>query len=525
MCILGEFKRSIMGSNDKLLLVGADTAVYKRRWYILTIFSFLALFQCCVWNTWGPVVDIVDLVFPEWSEQTVSLFANWGSISFLVFMVPVLYLQDVSLRSSIVLSSSLIALGTTLRCLFLVFPDLTDSQFTILCHVSAILNGIPGIIVTSAPPAVSAAWFPPNERVTATSISQMLNNIGQGLSFLIASLMIKDPKHESNSSMTTNSTCEVSVDTPSHMFEISKATQHSLKTDINHYMLVLCVPALVLFICTVFYFPSKPPKPPSRSSSEERLDFVSGCKQLLCNPASWLLAIVWSIPQAIWNNWCAMMVVSLTKVGYNGDCLSEHWVNHLGMVAVVVGTAVAILVGMATDRIKGKMKITIIFLLTAGGSMFTILSLISLQVIVFESTLVLQVTVYLFLLLGNSFVVSTSPLLMEFGVEKLYPISEGMIGGWLNIWYNIISVIFLGLFSIPNIGTKWLNYVLPISCFMVIPLFMTIKEEYKRRSVDEESEYCEEDPDEDPVSVDTDYNIEDTRNEEREPVSNYVYFK
>merc|ERR1711970_890666 len=99
---------------------------------------------------------------------------------------------------------------------------------------------------------------------------------------------------------------------------------------------------------------------------------------------------------------------------------------------------------------------------------------------------VLQACVYVFLLLGNSFVVSTSPLLFEFGVEKLYPISEGMIGGWLNIWYNIISVIFLGLFDIPHIGTKWLSFVLPVSCFMVIPLFLTIKEEYKRRSIDED---------------------------------------
>lgn len=517
-----------MGSNDKTLLVGTDTAVYKRRWYILFIFSFLALFQCTVWNTWGPVVDIVDLVFPSWSEKTVSLFANWGSISFLVFMVPVLYLQNINLRSSIVLSSSFVALGTALRCLFLVFPSLSESNFTILCHISAVLNGIPGIIVTSAPPAVSAAWFPPDERVTATSISQMLNNIGQGLSFFIASLMIKDPKEDRrNSSIITNSTCEA----PSgslHEIEISKAARSSLKGDIEHYMLVLCVPALVLFICTVLYFPSKPPKPPSRSSSEERLDFVKGAKQLLKNPSSWLIAIVWSIPQAIWNNWCAMMVVSLTKVGYHGECLSEVWVNQLGMVAVVVGTAVAILVGMATDRIKGKMKITIIALLTAGGCMFTILSLISLQVIVFESMLVLKMTVYLFLLLGNSCVVSTSPLLMEFGVEKLYPISEGMIGGWLNIWYNIISVIFLGLFDIPNIGTKWLSYVLPVSCFMVIPLFMTIKEEYKRRSVDEEDEICEEDPDEEQISVDTNYNIENVPYEENstgESVSNYVYFK
>ena len=116
--------------------------------------------------------------------------------------------------------------------------------------------------------------------------------------------------------------------------------------------------------------------------------------------------------------------------------------------------------------------------------------------------------------------VSTSPLLFEFGVEKLYPISEGMIGGWLNIWlalfsfffffllaqhlvstffarfeldffytlirYNIISVIFLGIFAIPNIGVKWLSYVLPFSCFSVLPIMLLVKEEYRRRTVDDE---------------------------------------
>jgi len=507
--------------SDKSLLIGEDTRVYKRRWYILFTFSFLALFQCTVWNTWGPVVDIVDLVFPTWSERTVSLFANWGSISFLVFMVPVLYLQNINLRSSILLSSSLVALGTALRCMFLIYPTLSEQSFTILCHLSAVLNGIPGIIVTSAPPAVSAAWFPPHERVTATSISQMLNNIGQGLSFLIASLIIKDPKQEG----VTNSTC-AATPTSQHLHDASLSSGSKLKDDIHHYMLVLCVPAIILFLSTLVYFPSKPPKPPSRSSSEERLDFVIGAKQLVRNPASWLIAIVWSIPQAIWNNWCAMMVVSLTKVGHGGECLSEAWVNTLGMVAVVVGTVVAILVGMATDRIKGNMKITILGLLTAGGCMFTILALISLQVIQFQSMLVLKLMVYLFLLLGNSCVVSTSPLLMEFGVEKLYPISEGMIGGWLNIWYNIISVIFLGLFDIPHIGTKWLSFVLPVSCFMVIPLFLTIKEEYKRRSIDDEEDLSNDDSEEEGVNTIDD--IESARNEDDsggDSISNHVYFK
>ena len=116
--------------------------------------------------------------------------------------------------------------------------------------------------------------------------------------------------------------------------------------------------------------------------------------------------------------------------------------------------------------------------------MFTLLTLISLELIRFSSMTTLKWSVYTCVLTGNSFIASTSPLLMEFGVEKLYPISEGMIGGWLNIWYNIITVIFLGIFNIPGIGTAWLSYVLPVSCFIVIPLFLTVREEYRRRDID-----------------------------------------
>ena len=70
------------------------------------------------------------------------------------------------------MTSLMIAAGTTLRCLPLVVPDLSDSVFTLLCHVCAILNGVAGIVVCSAPPAIAAAWFPPRERVTATSIGK-----------------------------------------------------------------------------------------------------------------------------------------------------------------------------------------------------------------------------------------------------------------------------------------------------------------------------------------------------------------
>ena len=45
----------------KTPLIGESLVVYRRRWYILALFSFLALYQCCVWNTWGPVVNSVQV--------------------------------------------------------------------------------------------------------------------------------------------------------------------------------------------------------------------------------------------------------------------------------------------------------------------------------------------------------------------------------------------------------------------------------------------------------------------------------
>ena len=100
------------GMSDKEQLIGGgEVVVYRRRWYILALFSLLAMFQCCVWNTWGPVVDVATLVYPSWTQGTLSLLANWASIAFLVFMLPVLYLQNRNLRSAVLLTSSLIALG------------------------------------------------------------------------------------------------------------------------------------------------------------------------------------------------------------------------------------------------------------------------------------------------------------------------------------------------------------------------------------------------------------------------------
>ena len=76
-----------------------------------------------------------------------------------------------------------------------------------------------------------------------------------------------------------------------------------------------------------------------------------------------------------------MMVAILTKIDYPGaGCLSEEWVSSLGVVTSGLATAVAILVARVTDRVRGRMKASILALLTVAGGCFTMLSLVSAEV-------------------------------------------------------------------------------------------------------------------------------------------------
>ena len=95
------------------------------------------------------------------------------------------------------------------RCLPLWIPSL--GGFEALAHLAAVLNGIAGPIAMSAPITVSglsavcrahpgliitrtlqisAAWFPPEERTRATSIGQMCNALGVGVSYLLAMAIV-----------------------------------------------------------------------------------------------------------------------------------------------------------------------------------------------------------------------------------------------------------------------------------------------------------------------------------------------
>ena len=223
-----------------------------------------------------------------------------------------------------------------------------------LCNLGACLNGVSGIIFCSAPPVISATWFPAQERVTATSVGQMLNGLGNGVSFLLARLFVRS----------------------------SGDDDHILRREINNYLLSLAIPPVIFFICVLLYFPSKPPIAPSQSASsdEGRLPLLSATKTLLSSPSAWLLVTVTAVSQSVPGTWAAMMVTNLSQLQVSGQSLSEQWIDVLAMVSSTVVTILAIMAARLTDQLRGHMKTSILLLLSLATAAFTCLSLVSLQV-------------------------------------------------------------------------------------------------------------------------------------------------
>ena len=73
----------------------ADKVItYKRRWYILLMFSLLTGTQGGLWNTWGPLTESAQVAF-GWGTGTIALQTNWGPIAYIISIVFFTWLIDV----------------------------------------------------------------------------------------------------------------------------------------------------------------------------------------------------------------------------------------------------------------------------------------------------------------------------------------------------------------------------------------------------------------------------------------------
>ena len=142
-------------------------------------------------------------------------------------------------------------------------------------HICSILNGICGVTVMAAPPAISAVWFAPTERTTATSINQVFNNLGNAVSFVLGPYLVpyKGPN-------TTTATYFLERGDGGNTTAWSR---EDIRERIQWYMIGQAAFSCALLVLILAYFPAKPLTPPSPSGFVQRADYLPGIKALATN--------------------------------------------------------------------------------------------------------------------------------------------------------------------------------------------------------------------------------------------------
>ena len=233
------------------------------------------------------------------------MMANWGTITFVIFVFPLCWiLETLGLRVATITVGTLTAIGATLR----VFST-NDTGFLAFAHICSIFNGISGTTIMAAPPALSAIWFPPEQRTTATCIAQVFNQLGNAMAFLLGPYLVPD----------RNLTTVLNLDEDNWN---NSPSLPNIKKEIQLYMGIEAGIGIALLLAFIIYFPKQPPTPPSASASLERINFKDGLKALVKDPNVLLCTFAYALSGGVVGAW---MVIILNLLLINPAFLLNYF--------------------------------------------------------------------------------------------------------------------------------------------------------------------------------------------------------
>ncbi|XP_071103142.1 solute carrier family 49 member 4 homolog [Haliotis cracherodii] len=458
----------VLKEESSLLESTRSIKSYKRRWYVLVVFSFAALVQAGVWNTFGPIAQSAKAVF-GWTDANIGMLNNWGNIVYVVFMFPMAWLMDIKgLRISMLCCAVLLVFLTAIRC---ITSDPVPATW--LMNTAAIVNGVAGTVPFAGPALLSATWFPPKQRATATAVSTVFSYLGVSVGFIIGPLLVPQPDEPS-----LNLTAILPLNTSSQGYSTSSPTPATnlseVRNGIMRLMYAECAACVLLLLLVVVYFPAKPPSPPSLTASMERTSYLQGLKGLFTHKRFLVIMVAYSIPTGVYLVFAAVLDVILNGVG-----ITQYHAGWIGFYATIGGCVAALVMSRIADLFLRHMKMILLFLFVLATCATVWFVLLRLSYIPFS-----MVSLYVSCILMGIFINGSVPLFYELGCEAAYPIAEGVTAGVLTIANNLTGVIFLSVLQIPRIGVVWMNWCMLGSVAAAVPLLLLFTEKYTRINID-----------------------------------------
>lgn len=372
--------------------------LYKRRFWILTLFSVCSMLNGMQWMQYTVVAD-VSMCFYDVSLHSVNWTANLYLILYAPLVFPVSWFIDkMGVRNSLLVGSLLTCLGTALQC-----GATTPDSFT-FALVSQASTSVGQVFILGLPPYISATWFGADEISRASAVGVFGNQLGCALSFIFVPLVVSR--------------------------DCNDKALITYGKEIVAYSLVSCNVLVLILILTTFQ--EKPKIPPSIAEAkkvDESSNYLRSVLALLKNVNYDLLLLTYGIIVGVYFA-VSTILNSLVSAHFFGKDTEIGW---MGLIAILCGTVGSIIAGYVLDwKHRYKETSVAIFVLS-------FLSMILFSALLYVNLLWLQ---FVTIAILGFFLTSYLPVGFEFAVEITYPESEAISAQLLNASTMLIGLIF-----------------------------------------------------------------------------------
>jgi MFS family permease len=354
--------------------------LYAYRWVVLAVFMFVNLTIQMLWIAYAPITGPAAQFYGV-TDLQIGLLAMSFMIAFIPLSIPVSWAIDTyGFRLTV-------SIGAVLMGVFGVMRGLAGANYTLVLW-STIGIAVAQPFLLNAWTKVPAQWFAIEMRATAVGLVILANLVGTALGMVLTPILIET-------------------------------------MPIPAVQLLYGGLAAVSTLLFVVFAREKPPTPPCPAGMEVRALMLDGLKHAFTVKAFWLYLLVWFVGMGIFNGITTWVENIIRPRGF-----TPTNAGTLGALMLVGGVLGAIIIPPFSDRQHKRQRYLLL------GTTLAIPGLIGLTF----------ATSYWVLLLSafsmGFFLISTSPIGMQYAAEITHPTPEGTSSGLIQL-FGQASVVFV----------------------------------------------------------------------------------
>ena len=404
----------------------------KKRWFILAIFMFLNLTIELQWLTHAPISRVAEEYY---SNQLGSSWLNIDSLS-IVYMLVFLLL---SLPASYVIDTYGIKKGIGLAAIFTIIGSVikafgASSLMTVF--IGQVFLSIAQPFILNGITALSARWFPINERAIASGLIALAQYIGILLVMIVTPMLVS-----------------------------SVIDSETYGQGIDSMLMIYMVPTVISAVLILLFLKEKPADLPVEIETQ-RLGFKEGLKHMFKLKDAILVLILFTIGLGIFN------AVSSLVDSISANLNIQDSDGLIGGVMIIGGIIGALIVPILSDHYL-KRKLFLVLCMAIAIPAITGLAYAS------EISAMLELTNEMTynIALASSFVLgfsimSAGPIGFQYTAEITAPTPESTSQGILLLVGQVSGIIMVVIMTINN--NMYLDSMMKLFVPLIIIGFITL---------------------------------------------------